>query len=61
MIDFQVKPCEDLGNWLTEEGYEQLQAAFVSDRLDSIPPLVRRLLKDCYICFYVSRDADLYR
>ena len=56
----QVVPCPQLGSYLTNEGMEQLRAIFLTGRLDALSKNVLRILKDCYICVYVSPEADIY-
>jgi len=55
-IFFQVKLCDSLGSWLTNSAFKD-----IADQT-SIPisDHVRRLLADCYICFYASADYPLY-
>lgn len=59
----KITACQDLQQWLTDEGYEDLKKYHTDGGLhQSKPPnYVNRLLNDVYLCMYRSRDASMYK
>ena len=56
----EVTLCPEIAKWLSPEEVELLKTVIEEKRIDTLPRYLQRLLNDCYICFYIWPDSELY-
>lgn len=53
-----MSACEDIDEYLGSEGIDRVRAYHVTNQMNVLAHNAVRLLKDAYICLYLSDDAS---